>query len=117
MVIEHSDDESTVNKNGELGTFQLDQLQETAKEFTYVLRGVAPGEFTEPVQTQYGFHILKVNDRQESRPLDFEKDYTLIQKMALENKMQKEFTQWLDEIKKNVYIEIKAQSQAIDFPG
>jgi peptidyl-prolyl cis-trans isomerase SurA len=107
MVAKYSDDETTVEQDGYLGEFQLDQLKQTAKEFTYVLQDVEPGEISDPVKTDYGFHILKVIDRQQPRELDLKQDWERVKKMALEHKKQQVFKEWLSEIKQDVYIEIK----------
>ncbi len=109
MVKTHSDDESTRDSGGKLGIFEVDQLRETAKEFTYVLTGIQPGQLAEPVKTAYGYHILRLNAREAPRNLELQKDWDRIEKMALEYKVQNEFKKWLDEIKKTIYIEIKPE--------
>ncbi len=109
MVKTHSDDESTRDSGGKLGIFEVDQLRETAKEFTYVLTGIQPGQLAEPVKTAYGYHILRLNSREAPRNLELQKDWDRIEKMALEYKVQNEFKKWLDEIKKTIYIEIKPE--------
>ncbi len=107
LVDKYSMDQSTKNRQGHLGVFEIDQLRETAKEFVYALKDVPVGGYSEPVHTQYGFHVLKLNAREEPRELTLEKDWARIEKMALDYKMQKEFKKWLNELKENVYIEIK----------
>ncbi len=107
LVKKYSDDKSTRDDKGHLGTFEVDQLRETAKEFIFALNGVQPGSYSEPVRTKYGFHILKLNRREEPRELSLDKDWDRIEKMALEYKRQKEFQKYINELKKNVYIEIK----------
>jgi peptidyl-prolyl cis-trans isomerase SurA len=103
----YSDDESTKNQQGHLGTFEMSQLRETAKEFVYALKGLKPGDISDPIRTPYGFHILILNSREEARELSLDKDWDRLERMALEYKKQKEFKRWLDEIKENVFIEIK----------
>jgi peptidyl-prolyl cis-trans isomerase SurA len=67
MVKEYSMDASTKEDNGHLGRFEIDQLKDTAKEFTFALNGLKPGDISEPVKTKFGFHILKLNSREEPR--------------------------------------------------
>jgi len=107
MVKKYSEDESTVNDKGHLGTFEIDQLRQTAKEFVYAIRGVKPGEYSDPVHTQYGYHIIRVNSRSPGRPLSLDTDWERMELMALESKRQKEFKQWLERYRKEFYIEIK----------
>lgn len=108
LVDKHSMDTSTKEQRGHLGVFDVKQLQETAKEFTFALNGVKPGEYSDPVATQYGFHVLKLNSRDLARELSVEKDWDRIEAMALEFKKQEEFKKLLDEIRQEVYIELKS---------
>ncbi len=107
MVARYSEDESTKKEMGHLGKFETDQLRERAKEFVYAVSGLKVGEYSDPVRTQYGFHILRVNSREEPRELDLQKDYERLHQLALDHKMQKEFTAWIDELKQYVHVEIK----------
>ncbi len=110
MVAKYSEDISSKDEAGYLGHFELEQLRERAKEFVYAISGVAENHYTEPVKTQYGFHILRVNAREEPRELSFQKDYESLQRMALDLKMQKEFNEWIDELKQFVHVEIKDET-------
>ena len=110
LVLEYSDDASTREDRGHLGTFEVDQLRNMAKEFIFALDGVAEGEISDPVKTQYGFHVLKLNSREEARAYDFEKDYERLQQMALNQKKQQVLQEWLADIKDEVYIEYKDKS-------
>jgi len=107
MVEKYSQDESTNKQQGHLGTFEIDQLRQTAKEFVFALKGVKVGGYSDPVKTKYGFHILKLNSREQPRELDLKKDWDKIQQMALAFKKQQEFKKYLQEIKEGIYIEIK----------
>jgi peptidyl-prolyl cis-trans isomerase SurA len=107
MVQRYSQDESSKNEKGHLGHFEIDQLRERAKEFVFAVSGLKAGEYSDPVRTQYGFHILRLNSKEEARPLDLQKDYDRLHQQALDHKMQKEFTAWIDELKQFVHVEIK----------
>ena len=76
-------------------------------EFFFALKDVKPGNYTDPVKTQYGFHVIKLNALDDARQYNVEKDWDIIESMTLEFKKQKEFKKWLEEIKKEVYVEIK----------
>lgn len=108
MARQYSDDETTKEQGGLLGWFELDKFAETAKEFRAVAETLKVGEVSEPFKTQYGYHIMKMNDRQEARPLSLEKDWDKIEAMALEYKRQQKFREWVEELKKDLYIEIKS---------
>jgi peptidyl-prolyl cis-trans isomerase SurA len=107
LVSKYSEDASTNQIKGHLGRFEIDQLRERAKEFVFSIKDVAAGSYSEPVRTQYGFHIIRVNNREPARRLSLEKDYERIQRMALEFKKQSAFEAWISELKENVFVEIK----------
>ena len=107
LVTKYSDDESTIEQKGHLGTFEIDQLKDTAKEFVYAIKNVKAGGITEPVHTQYGYHILRVNSREGERELSLATDWEKIEMLTLEHKQQLEFQKWIDELEKDLYIEIK----------
>jgi len=107
LVLKYSDDPSTNKDQGHLGTYEIDQLKTMAKEFVFALNGVEVGQYSEPVKTQYGFHVLRLNSKESARDIDFEKDYDRIAEMALNHKKQQELKKWIDQMKKEVYIEYK----------
>ena len=110
LVLKYSDDASTKNDQGHLGRYEVDQLRRMAKEFVFALDGVAVGQFSEPIKTQYGFHILKLNARETAREYNLEQDYDRIEQMALNYKKQQLLQKWLDEMKKQVFVEYKDKS-------
>ena len=107
LVEKYSQDASTREQQGHLGRFAIDELKQTAKEFVYAIEDVPVGGYSDPVRTQYGFHILKVNSRDKERELSLEKDWDRLEEMALNFKKQREFNKWVERIKQNVYIDIK----------
>ena len=57
-----SDDEGSVARGGDLGFFARDQMVAPFEEAAFAL---APGELSGPVQTRYGWHLIKVEERLE----------------------------------------------------
>lgn len=102
---QYSEDETTREQGGHLGLFEVENLQE--QEFRAVLDTLKPGKISQPFKTKFGWHILKLNSKQEPRPITIEKDWDKLEAFALNLKRQKEFQKWLEEIKKDVYVEIK----------
>jgi peptidyl-prolyl cis-trans isomerase C len=92
-----STDNSKAN-GGDLGWFTTARM---VKPFGDAVKALKKGEITpEPVQTQYGWHIIRLDDTRDS-PFD-----TL--KPQLSNTlMQKKFQTYIDDLKKNAKIEKK----------
>ena len=57
-----SDDEGSAARGGDLGFFGRGQMVGPFEEAAFTL---APGELSEPVQTRYGWHLIKVEERLE----------------------------------------------------
>lgn len=104
MALKYSDDENVTKDKGHLGVFELDKLQ--IPQFRQVLANMKPGEISEPFKTDYGYHIVKLNAREEAHKLTLENDWEQIEQMALNFKMQKEYQKWLAQLRKEIFVKI-----------
>jgi peptidyl-prolyl cis-trans isomerase C len=92
-----STDNSKAN-GGDLGWFTTSRM---VKPFGDAVKGLKKGEMTtDPVQTQYGWHIIRLDDTRDA-PFDQLKPQL---SSAL---MQKKFQAYIDDLKKNAKIEKK----------
>lgn len=105
----YSDDETSRDQGGHLGLFEVENLQE--KEFRNTIESLEVGEISQPFKTRFGWHILKLNARHEARKLSLEKDWDRLRAEALTRKQYREFEKWLNEFKKDVYVEIKMKDE------
>lgn len=101
----YSDDVTTKDQGGHLGQFAVEELQE--QEFKKVIKNLEVGEISQPFKTRFGWHILRLNDRQEARKLTIENDWENIEKWALSLKHQKELENWLKELRNDTFVDIK----------
>ena len=104
---EVSMDATTSVDGGYLAWHEIATLQETAKAFATNIRDLKPGEISEPFKSQYGFHVIKVLNRRDARPYNLEEDYDLVKNYALNAKKQDEFNEWINELRSEMYIEVK----------
>ena len=54
--------DSSAESGGDLGTFSAGQM---VKEFEDAVYSMEPGDISDPVESEFGFHIIKVNDKRE----------------------------------------------------
>ncbi len=105
----YSDDKQTAPFGGKLGTFDAGQLEKSLLNQLYKLK---PGEMTYPTRldinsTTYGYHIVKLlKHTPEHRP-SLSEDYDEIKKIAEIDKKQRLYHQWIKELKKKIYWEIR----------
>lgn len=105
LARQYSDDETTRESGGDLGLIVIEELQ--IPEFKNAVDTLEAGEISQPFATQFGYHLVKVEDRLESRPLTLEEDWEQISAFALQAKQMKYFEELLEDLRKSVYIEIK----------
>lgn len=101
----YSKDKQTASKGGDLGWFEPSNFQIEA--FQKAVEGLKPGEISSPVKTEFGYHLVKVDERRHERKLDIVKDWEQIENWALDFKRRKEFEKYVAEVRAEVYIEVK----------
>jgi peptidyl-prolyl cis-trans isomerase SurA len=106
MALANSDDENVYKDNGRLGLFEVDELK--IPEFKKEIAKLSEGEISLPFQTQYGFHIVKLNKRNQQRKITLENDWEQISGLALNFKIDKEYKKWIENLKEDIPIEIRA---------
>jgi peptidyl-prolyl cis-trans isomerase C len=95
-----STDGSKTN-GGDLGWFTLTRM---VKPFGDAVKGLKKGEMTqEPVQTQFGWHIIKLEDTREVAPPPFDQ----VKAQVAKGVMQKKLQAYVEDLKKNAKIEKK----------
>lgn len=80
FVRKYSEDRGTIANNGVLSTFRVNQI---VPEFISAVKSLKPGEISEPVKTNFGYHIIKLV--MTTPPSDFETE-----RPRLEEKVQRD---------------------------
>ena len=96
-----SDDRSKY-VGGSLGTFQAGQ---TVAEFDEAINNMQPGDISDLVKTMYGFHIIKLDDMAEARPLTFEEAASQIRTQLEETKRKQLYEAWMSKLKEQYPVE------------
>jgi len=100
---EKSADAGSAARGGDLGWVSRGQ---TVKPFEDAAFSSPVGEISPVVETDFGFHVLRVEERQEAREAVYEQSRDVIHSYLLEDKLQQAFQEWLREIRSQAQVEI-----------
>ena len=70
LARQKSKDPAAASQGGDLGYFTKDQM---VPEFSEVAFKLEKGALSEPVKSQFGWHVIKVEDKRERQPPEFDK--------------------------------------------
>lgn len=90
-------------KGGELGTFTRGQM---VKEFEDAVFNNEVATITEPVKTQFGYHIIKINDKNEGRDLSFDEVKDKIAAQVRRQKEQALYNEKITELKEKYQVKM-----------
>ena len=70
---------------------------------------VKNGDYSHPVRTRYGFHIIKVEDKKVGAPksCDDEQVKTQVQNELYNRELERQLKLWVDELRKKAYVDVK----------
>ncbi|MDG1506943.1 MAG: peptidylprolyl isomerase, partial [Luminiphilus sp.] len=103
LAKEYSDDIGSAQEGGELGWTNPGQM---VAEFEAAMANAEVGVITEPVRSEFGWHILEVTGR---RTEDFSEQVRRNQVASYlrEAKYEEELENWLREIREEAFVDIK----------
>ena len=91
-------------EGGDMGYVAPGQM---IKEIDDVVFNMKPGDVSPVVDTAIGYHIFKVEDRQEARPMDLAEVEEFLRAQMYRKKFEEAIVKWIEEKKKNAYISYK----------
>lgn len=99
----NSDDSTSAVDGGDLGWVMPETLE---PEFEDVMQAVAVGEVSEPFNTPFGWHILRVDDRrQHDGTLEYRRNKA--RETISKRKIEEELELWLHRLRDEAYVELK----------
>ncbi|ALC92697.1 foldase [Bacillus sp. FJAT-18017] len=102
LAKEYSTDTGNAESGGELGFFGKGDM---VAEFEDVAFKLDVNQISEPVKTEYGYHIIKVTDKQAAKEAVYEESKEDVKEQIFQQKFQTEYPSWLEDAKKEYKIE------------
>jgi parvulin-like peptidyl-prolyl isomerase len=115
LAKKHSQDFGSASDGGDVGYFKRGRM---VPEFEEAAFSTEPGNVTDPVETQYGFHIIKVEDKRQELPEDFEEQKEMYREQALAQEKMRVWRQYEQDLRERSDVQIfDAELKAYDLLG
>lgn len=96
LAAKYSTDTDNAQNGGELGLFGKGEM---VAAFDTVVFSMKIGEISDPVKTEFGYHVIKLTDKQEAQEANLENSKTIIEETLKDEKINTEYSAWLTETK------------------
>ena len=103
LAKEYSTDSSNAGNGGDLGYFGQGEM---AEEFENAAFGMEINAISDPVKTEFGYHIIKLVDKKAAVTAEYNDHKEEIKDLLFDQKIQAEYPNWLEE--KKAEYEIKS---------
>jgi peptidyl-prolyl cis-trans isomerase C len=90
------------SKGGDLGTFSRGQMAPPFEQAAFAMK---PGEVSQVVETQFGYHIIKLTEKDEAANVSFEEASGKVKEFLKQQLTQKAISEQLEILKKTGKIE------------
>ncbi len=100
-------DDATANKGGDLGWLNPG---EAVPEFERAMDALKIGEVSEPVQSPFGFHIIRVDERRK-QDVTLERARFKLRNELKQRKAEEQYDDWLRQLRDRAHIEIRLKEE------
>jgi len=107
LASEVSEDPGTKDKGGELDFFPRGTMIPAFEEVAFALK---PGEISGPVETEYGYHLIKMEEKKTAILEPYEKIKANVKEQALQEMRKTAITNFVEKSMKNAGVEINTGS-------
>lgn len=96
LAKKYSQDSGSAQNGGDLGWFRRGQM---VQEFEDVAFSLEPGQVSDPVRTQFGFHVIKVEEKKPAQHPELAQIRDRVLKDYIESERTKRFEKFYSELK------------------
>ncbi|TYR72998.1 foldase [Rossellomorea vietnamensis] len=102
LAKEYSTDSSNAESGGELGFFSKGDMVAEFEEKAFSMK---TDEISDPVKTEFGYHIIKITDKKDAKEAVLEDHQEEVKNILFDQALQTEYPAWLQEQKEEYKIE------------
>lgn len=104
LAEEHSTDPGSGAQGGDLGWFERGMMVAPFEEAAFAL---AVGDISPPVESDFGFHIILVEERADAKEAEFDDEIAgFIRQQLVEEQVQQQLPLWLETLRAGADVEI-----------
>ena len=104
LAVEHSIDPSAQQGGGDLGFFSRGRMVPEFEEAAFALK--EPGEISEPIKSNFGWHIIKLEEKKPSSVTPYDSIKPQIEQYLSNEKKNQKYQEVLEVLKKEYKVEI-----------
>ena len=101
-VAKESSEGPSKSRGGDLGFFQRGQMDKAFEEVAFALE---PGTVSDVVETRFGYHIIKVDEKKPETTLSFSEEKDKIEQFLKQQKTREKIEAYLEDLRKNAKID------------
>lgn len=105
LAQKYSDDPGSRNRGGDLGFFSKDDM---VPEFAKAAFSLGVGQISEPVQTDFGYHLIKVEEKRAARKLSYDDVKNDLKELLTQKAAQQRYEVWLKDLRARSNIKVNA---------
>lgn len=102
LAVDVSEDDNTSKDGGSLGWFDQGGMVEA---FDVALQKLKKGQVSQPVRTPFGWHLIKLEDRESMNSDSFEAQRPMLEQRSLTTKAKDRYKQWLRDLRLRAFVE------------
>ncbi|MGB5620812.1 MAG: peptidylprolyl isomerase [Desulfobacterales bacterium] len=102
VVAKESSEGPSKSRGGDLGFFQRGQMDKSFEEAAFALE---PGKVSDVVETQFGYHLIKVDEKKPEATLAFSDEKDKIEQFLKQQKTREKIESYLEGLRKNAKID------------
>lgn len=108
LAATNSQEPKSATDSGYVGKMNTGQMEESEIN---ALKDLSIGQVSDPIKIGddrfYGYYMYYIKNKTSEHPATLETDYAMLEQYALKLKEQKILGEWIDELKKTIYVDIK----------